>query len=104
MNTEQMLNDLEKRLHNLEMRFEEVSEEEQPEPITPSELLLPEEVRREAFINAIPEWVSNGNYAEGALVKHGDKVWQALPDVTDYPPDKDYDLDANTGGWAPFEY
>ena len=73
-------------------------------PIEPPEDLLPEDERRNIFLQSMPIWAANKTYAEGALVKHNGKVWRALPDVGTHPPDDVYDLDANTGGWQPLHY
>ena len=75
-------------------------------PIEPPEGLLPDEERRNIFLQSVPDWVADETYVEGALVKHNGKVWRALPDVGTHPPDEVYDLNADpqTGGWAPIEY
>ena len=115
--TEERLDNLEYRLLNLEINqrstdprteIEQVLEEQkpEPEPVEPPEGLLPEDERRNIFLQSVPDWAADETYVEGALVKHNGKVWRALPDVGTHPPDDVYDLDADpqTGGWAPIEY
>ena len=115
--TEERIDNLEYRLRTLEIEqrgtdlrteIEQVLEEQKPEsePVEPPEGLLPEAVRRDLFLQSVPDWSADETYVEGALVKHDGKVWRALPDVANFAPDETYDLDADpqTGGWAPFEY
>ena len=115
--TEERLDNLEYRLLNLEINqrstdlrteIEQVLEEQkpEPEPVEPPEGLLPEDERRNIFLQSVPIWVADETYVEGALVKHNGKVWRALPDVANFAPDETYDLDADpqTGGWAPINY
>jgi hypothetical protein len=112
---EQRIDDLEYRLRTLEIgqestdlrtEIEQVIQEQQPEPelVEPPEGLLSEEIRKDIFMRSVPEWSANETYVEGALVKHDNKVWRAMPDVANFEPDDTYDIDANTGGWAPFNY
>jgi hypothetical protein len=112
---EQRLDDLEYRIRTLEIgqgstdiraEIEQVIQEQQPEPepVEPLEGLLPDDMRKDIFMRSVPGWSADETYAEGALVKHDNKIWRAMPDVAEFAPDNTYDLDANTGGWAPFNY
>ena len=108
MSTETRLRSLEIGLESLRDMVNGLQEELQslrePELVEPPEGLLPEEERREIFLRSVYDWAADKTYVEGVLVKHNGKVWRALPDVGTHPPDDVYDLDANTGGWAPIEY
>jgi hypothetical protein len=67
--------------------------EEPEEPVG----LLPEEVR----IAAVPAWDAARKYHEGEVCRYQDRLWIALSDVADFPPNEAYDAKARTGGWMP---
>ena len=97
---------LQRQVNQLQADVNYLREKVETQPIPEDDGLFPEEVRRQDFYNAIPDWTANETYAEGALVKYNNKIWQALPDVANFEPDETYDLDADpqTGGWAPINY
>ena len=83
---------------------EQVAElQKQEEPPQPDGRVSKEEANK-LWLKGIPEWNADSHYVEGEMVKHDNKVWRAMPDVANFAPDDTYDIDANTGGWAPIEY
>ena len=72
MSTETRLRGLEIGLESLRDMVNGLQEELQslrePEPVEPVEGLLPEEERRNIFLQSVPIWAAEETYVEGALV------------------------------------